>query len=266
MHLVVHGLDRALSFYRDRLGLSVLGKPDNTVRLGAGDREIVVLHGKPDAPDPGRATGLYHMAILLPSRADLAMALRHLVFTQTPLGGASDHLVSEALYLQDPEGNGIELYRDRSRAEWPMDGEGVAMATERLDVQQLFDEGSGDEAAWRMPDGTRMGHVHLRVSDTTAAEHFYHEVMGFGLMARYGHAASFVSAGGYHHHIGFNTWESRGASAPPAGATGLEYFEIWTPDDAAERRLEAAGVPVERRPEGVFARDPAGNAFLLRRA
>ncbi len=267
MHLVVRGLDRAVSFYRDRLGLTVLGVPDSTVRLGAGDREIVVLHGEPVAPEAGRSTGLYHLAILLPSRAALAMALRHLVFTQTALHGASDHLVSEAIYLADPEGNGIELYRDRPRAEWPRDGDGIAMATERLDLQALFDEGAaaGDEASWKMPAGTRMGHVHLRVSDTGAAERFYREVLGFDLMARYGRAASVVAAGGYHHHIGMNTWESAGAPRPPDGSAGLEYFEIWTPDDAAEQRLLAAGVPVERRPLGVFARDPAGNGFLLRR-
>jgi catechol 2,3-dioxygenase len=270
VHLTVRRLDRAAAFYRDRLGLAFLEAGAGLVRLGAGGRTLVVLHGDTGAAVVERATGLYHLAILLPSRADLAAVLRHLAATRTPLSGASDHLVSEALYLDDPEGNGIEIYRDRPRAEWRIDATGaVSMTTRALDIDALLAEpepaGSGP---WRMPDGAAIGHVHLKVSDVLQAERFYVDALGFALTARYGHAASFVSAGGYHHHIGFNMWESAGAPPPPAGAAGLAWFEVRLPHQAARDavvdRLRAAGLALDAGDDNaVMVRDPAGNRLAL---
>ncbi|OGU04020.1 MAG: hypothetical protein A2085_04455 [Gemmatimonadetes bacterium GWC2_71_10] len=267
VYLTVRRLDVAAAFYRDRLGLAVLEAGERLVRLGAGGRALVVLHGDPAAAAVTRATGLYHLAILLPSRADLAAVLRHLAATRTPLHGASDHLVSEALYLEDPEGNGIEIYRDQPRGEWRNEAGGeIRMATRPLDVDGLLREPQA-AGPWRMPDGTTVGHVHLKVSDVSRAERFYVDVLGFGLTARYGHAASFVSAGGYHHHIGFNMWESTGAPPPPDGAAGLAWFEIVLPGaaerDAVAGRLTAAGVATATENGAVLVRDPAGNRIRL---
>lgn len=206
------------------------------------------------------------MAILVPSRPALAAALRHLLRSKTQLTGASDHGVSEALYLSDPEGNGIEIYRDRPRSEWQRQGEGIAMRTEALDVAGLLAEPDEGTVAG-VPPGTRIGHVHLRVADLEAALTFYRDILGFDLTARYGAAAAFVSAGGYHHHIGFNTWQTLGAPAPPTGAAGLSHFEIRLPDDAARarviERVRSSGGAVEQTPDGSLVRDPSGNAIVL---
>ncbi len=268
VHLTVRRLDVAAAFYRDRLGLAVIEAGAQLVRLGASGRTLVALHGDPGAAVVERATGLYHVAFLLPSRADLAAALRHLAATRTPLHGASDHLVSEALYLEDPEGNGIEIYRDRPRGEWRHETTGaIRMATQPLDVDGLLREPGGEAGGpWRMPDGTTVGHVHLKVSDVAAAERFYVDLLGFALTARYGHAASFVSAGGYHHHIGFNMWESVGAPPLPDGAAGLAWFEIVLPHAAAlvaVLQRQAAGVAPAPDGGAVLVRDPSGNRFRL---
>lgn len=269
VHLAVRDLERALAFYRERLGFAVQRREGNVAQLGAGGATLVVLVGEPDARTVRGTTGLYHFAVLLPSRPSLAGVLRHLGRTNTPLHGASDHRVSEALYLADPEGNGIELYRDRPRAEWPRDGSRIAMATDALDVDDLLAEpepaaARGDGA---LPPGTLIGHVHLHVADVAAAEAFYCDVLGFDLTARYGPSASFVSAGGYHHHIGFNTWAGRGAPPPPPDATGLRHFEVRLPDEAARERvverLRAAGAAISGTPTGLLVRDPSSNGILL---
>jgi catechol 2,3-dioxygenase len=204
--------------------------------------------------------------VLVPSRADLAKTLMQLAVTRTPLQGASDHGVSEALYLADPEGNGIEIYRDRPRSEWPMQNGKLNMGTYALDLDDLLAEPKGSEAA-PLPAGTVIGHVHLQVSDIPRAEEFYLNVVGFDLMARYGTQASFVSAGGYHHHLGFNTWHSLGAPAAPADATGLRYFELALPGDDARgetvERLKASGARISQSDEGPLVRDPSHNAMVL---
>jgi len=268
VHLTVQGLDRMVDFYRERIGLEELSRDGAQVRLGAGGRDLVTLVGDPRARRPGAATGLYHLAVLVPSRAALAGALRHLARTRTPLQGASDHLVSEALYLADPEGNGIEIYRDRPAAQWPRGPHGIAMATEQLDIDGLLAEAADAPEAWRAPAATRIGHVHLKVSDVAAAERFYVGVLGFELMARYGRAAGFVAAGGYHHHIGFNAWESAGAPMPPEGSAGLREFEIRLPgaDDlaAVRERLTRAGADPADHAGTLTVRDPSGNVLALR--
>jgi catechol 2,3-dioxygenase len=271
VQLTVADLDRAREFYERAIGLRMIGEEgdDNgpTLRLGAGATTVVELIGDPDAPPRRRGTtGLFHLAILVPTRLDLAGALRRVVGAGGPLAGASDHLVSEALYLADPEGNGIEIYRDRPREEWRrVDGQ-IEMATLPLDLDSLLaeqDEGQSPDA----PTGTRIGHVHLHVADLAAAEEFYAGVLGFDVTVRGYPGALFLSAGGYHHHIGVNTWAGEGAPAPPAVSRGLRHFEIVLPRsaelEAAEQRLRDAGIEARRDAEGVHAADPSGNAIVL---
>src|SRR5262245_7324671 len=195
--LTVADLDRAERFYHDVLGFKQLGRADGTLTLTAdGARALLILREQPGArPKPRRATGLYHFAILVPTRRDLARSLRRLAEMQWPLVGASDHLVSEALYLDDPEGNGIEIYRDRPRAEWPRSGGRTQMATDPLDFDGLIGELEGDDQPWGgLAAGTTIGHVHLHVADLGAAEAFYHGVLGFDVITNYGGSALFVSA------------------------------------------------------------------------
>jgi catechol 2,3-dioxygenase len=258
-------LPRALAYYTERLGFRVHGRDGATARLGAGGGDLLVLVEARGAQRPPWSTGLFHFAVLLPSRRDLARSLARLAATRTPLQGAADHLVSEALYLADPEGNGIELYRDRPRSEWTWDAATVRMATDPLDVESLLAEGEADGAAWHgLPDGTVIGHVHLKVAHIEPAELFYCELLGFDLTARYGPMASFVSKDGYHHHIAFNTWGGIGAPPPPEGSSGLAEFVVRLSDRAAVNgalaRLSRAGVAVE---PGDLVRDPSGNAIRL---
>ncbi len=272
VHLIVRDLARSLAFYRDLLGLRADTGADGVVTLSVGGEPLVVLRERPDAPaHPPRSTGLYHFAILLPSRLELARALEGLLAAGYPVQGASDHGVSEALYLADPEGNGIEIYRDRERADWPMRGEALTMTTEALDVDGVMGELHGAAGPWAgLPVGTRMGHVHLHVGDLRAAEAFYTGALGLDLMQHYGGSAAFLSAGGYHHHVGVNTWAGVGAPPPPPGATGLEALTVILPtaEDVtqAAAHLAGSGNPVAERPEGVLVHDPSQNAILLTHA
>ena len=210
VHLTVNDLDQQQSFYEQAIGLRELERDGQTVRLGPeGGPVVLELTGDPDAPRrPRGTTGLYHFAILVPGRADLGQALRRVVDAGWRFTGASDHLVSEALYLNDPEGNGIEIYRDRRRDEWPRDDEGVIqMATLPLDLDGVLGEVDGSTPApAQMPAGTKIGHIHLNVAGIPAAEAFYSGVLGFDVMVRTYPGALFVAAGGDHHHIGLNTW------------------------------------------------------------
>jgi catechol 2,3-dioxygenase len=265
--LTVADLDRQVGFYRDALGLAVNRQDATSAALGAGGRDLILLEERPGAPRPRRATGLYHLAILLPTRRDLARALRHLAESRVPFQGFADHLVSEAIYLADPEGNGIEVYRDRPREEWIYDGGSLRMTTDPLDVEGVMGELAGDGEPWAgLPAGTRMGHVHLRVNDLAAAEAFYHDLLGLDLTTRYGSGASFLSKEGYHHHLGLNTWESRGAAPPPTGALGLKSFRLHLPAAEVQRIRAAAGergIAAEEMGGGLLLRDPAGNAVEL---
>jgi catechol 2,3-dioxygenase len=213
-------------------------------------------------------TGLFHLAVLLPSRRDLAVALRRLAEARVPLDGASDHLVSEALYLHDPDRNGIEIYRDRAREQWPHVGGSLEMATLPLDIDDILTQlppGSAKDAF--APAGTQIGHVHLQVADLDAAEEFYSGVLGFDVTVKGYAGALFVSAGGYHHHIGLNTWQSLGAGAPPPGAIGLRSFEIALPDadelDRVLERVSKAGIDADRSDGTALLRDPSGNVVRL---
>src|SRR5690242_1231496 len=203
VHLTVSDLGRSLAYYERAIGLQVHGRDNGSARLGAGGEDLLALYEQPGAEPAPRNTGLFHFALLVPSRHDLARWLLHAANDQIPLEGMSDHFVSEALYLRVPDWHGIEIYRDRPRTEWERDGEFMKIGTISLDVRALMSALEGDEPEFeRMPLGTTMGHVHLQVADIPSAESFYTDVIGFDVQARYGSQATFVSAGGYHHHLG----------------------------------------------------------------
>lgn len=259
--LRVHDLAGLTAFYRDSIGLGVIEQGAGFAALGIDGEALVRL--QQGGTRPSSPAGLFHLAILLPSRADLADWIAHAAATRTPLEGASDHLVSEALYLSDPEGNGIEIYRDRPRTDWPRRDGAIKMATDRLDLNALLAE-ARPGAYSAMPSGTRMGHIHLCVGDTAEAERFYVGALGFDLMVRYP-GASFLASGGYHHHIAGNVWNSRGAGPRQAGEAGLDSFELIARDTAdfeamRGRILAAGGVETEHGPS---IADPWGNRLTL---
>src|SRR3954469_20969788 len=265
VHLTVSDLGRSLDYYQRLVGLQVHARDDTTARLGAGGEDLVVLYEEQGAEPAPRNTGLFHIALLLPSRHDLARWLAHAVKQEARFEGMSDHLVSEAIYLRDPDWHGIEIYRDRPRAEWERDGEFVKMATLPLDVQGVLSALDGGEVEFEhMPRATTMGHVHLQVADIAATERFYTEQLGFDLQARYGDQASFLSAGGYHHHLGANVWNSRGAAPPPPGSAALRHFTVVLPDEEKLERVAARIPDAVRDPAGgVAVKDPASNTLIL---
>ena len=266
--LTVADLARSIDFYVRSLGFQVYDRADGTVYFGAGGDPLLMLSERPGARLIPRRTGLYHFAILAPSRQALAKSLRNLIDTETSIQGGADHLVSEAIYLSDPDGNGIEIYRDRPRTDWEFENGSIKMGTEHLDYQDLLSEINGDPAPWTgLEAETRLGHMHLHVSDLAEATVFYDEVIGFNFLLSYMGTASFLSAGGYHHHIGINTWNGVGALPPPEDSVGLRYFTIQLPgeDDSVMlvERLERARVYYEMRADGLFARDPSQNGMLF---
>jgi catechol 2,3-dioxygenase len=268
VRLTVGDLEASRDFYRDAIGLAELSSDGSTIRLGT-DHPIVELVGDPDSPPrPRHSTGLFHLAILVPSRADLARSLQRLTDARWRLTGASDHLVSEALYLNDPEGNGIEIYRDRPREEWPTRNGQIEMSTLPLDLDGVIGELRREDQGKAAPPETRIGHVHLNVSDLAEAEDFYSGALGFDVTVRDYPGALFVSAGGYHHHLGLNTWAGEGAPPPPAGSRGLREFEVVLPGEsqlAAEQdRLVEAGYEPVRENGTVQVTDPSGNGVVLR--
>lgn len=246
VHLRVADLDRALAFYRDALGFREAWRGGQTVMLSAdgGYPFALGLTATADPPEaPRRRCGLYHAAFLLPGRAALGRLLRRLMEREVTLDGASDHLVSEALYLRDPEGNGVELYADRPREQWDRHGDEIEMDTRPLDLRDLLAAG-GDRSA-PAAEGTRLGHMHLRVSDLGRAEAFYHGALGFDVVVRRYPGALFLSAGGYHHHLGTNVWAGQGIPPAATSGPGLWYFTVAVPAraglDAAAARLASHG-------------------------
>jgi catechol 2,3-dioxygenase len=284
VHLTIADLSRSIRFYEERVGLKLLGREPGLARLGigagvgvgagetAGEATLLTLHESPSAPRTRGTTGLYHFAILVPSRVDLSHALRRLVATRTLMQGFADHGVSEALYLADPDGNGIEIYRDRPRPEWPVSNGQIQLVTEPLDVERLLADSEGAEPRSSLPPATVMGHIHLHVSKLEDAEHFYRDTLGFDLIMRYGRSASFLSAGGYHHHVAINTWAGEGAPAPPAGAIGLRHAVIRVSSaqalEAVAASLEAAAAGFTRgegewKGRSIDTSDPAGNGLRI---
>jgi catechol 2,3-dioxygenase len=266
VELTVSDLDRSLDYYRRSIVLAVREEGAGRASLG-GDSELLVLHEVPGAQPAPRNTGLFHFALLVPERRDLAAWLTHAVREQVPMTGVSDHFVSEALYLRDPDGHGIEIYADRPRELW--EGQVGRMTTEPLDLEGLLGELDDPEREPfdGLPAGTVMGHVHLQVADIPETVRFYRDVLGFDEMASYGSQATFLATGGYHHHVGANTWASAGAPPPPEGSASLRQAAIVVPDadsrDEAVRRVAETGQQPEETPEGPIVRDPSGNRLLL---
>jgi catechol 2,3-dioxygenase len=266
--LSVGDLDRSLSYYGDHVGLALLGRQDGRASLGAGGTELLALAEEPGARAAGRYTGLYHFALRVPERADLARWLAHAARERVPLVGLSDHFVSEAIYLVDPDGHGIEIYHDRPREVW--EGKVASrMTSDPLDVASLLGEldDPSAEPFDGLPAGTDMGHVHLQVADIPGAVAFYRDQLGFDLTAELFGSAAFFGAGGYHHHVGANVWHSRGAPPPPAGTAALRHATIVLPSakerDAVAGRIVDAGQEPEATPDGVLVRDPSGIALVL---
>src|SRR5215211_1799329 len=267
VHLTVSDLDRSLAYYRDAIGLRERERENGRASLG-GDDELLVLVEEPGARPSHGHTGLFHFALLVPERRDLARWLAHAARDGVTLTGLSDHDVSEALYLRDPDYHGIEIYADRPRELW--EGQVMQrMTTTPLDVENLLGELDDPESEPfdGLPGGTRMGHVHLKASSIPATVAFYRDSVGFDLMAALANQAAFLGAGGYHHHVGANTWESAGAPPPPPGTAALRHAEIVLPDTAARdevvARIEAAGADVEEHGADPLVRDPSGNALVL---
>lgn len=258
----VANLARSLTFYTQVIGLEVFKKDDHSAVLGAGDRPILLLEEVPGATRLARnVTGLYHAAILFPTRHSLAIKIQQLVRMNYPFG-YGDHLVSEAFYLDDPDANGLELYWDRPRSSWKWINGKVQMASDPVDMDSLFAEIKPNDPALSnpaAPAGTKLGHMHLRVGNISRARAFYHDVLGFDLVAEMP-SALFMSAGGYHHHIGMNVWESNGGKPTPENSAGLREFSMSLPDQAELDRLtaqiEAAGIPVIRSGDSVLVLDP----------
>lgn len=269
-HLValkVTDIERSLRFYQEVLGLKILEQSKNKACLTADGKTALISIEQPEKVTPKykRTTGLYHFALLLPKRSDLADVLQHFIRYGIRLG-ASDHLVSEALYLSDPDGNGIEIYADRPDHTWAWANGEIMMTTEPLDLEGLLTETSGN--AWQgLPAGTIMGHIHLHVASLETAEEFYTKGLGFNIVLRYGGQATFMSTGGYHHHIAINTWA--GVGAPPAEehSAGMKYYSLVYPSiqarEDAVRRLQGLGAPVVEQDGSVYTEDPSGNRVYL---
>ena len=253
VQLVVTDLDRSLAWYERALGLRRTGEAG----LGDGVGTLVRLHEDPEASRAGRHAGLYHYALLFPSREELARAVLRVSAAQTPVQGMSDHGTHEAVYLPDPDGNGIELAADRPRERWPTGAYTGGPAP--LDVDSLLATVSGEEPQTEAAQGLRVGHMHLHVGNVDEALAFYRDVLGFELQANIGTAA-FVSAGGYHHHLALNVWKGRGVGPAPPHTVGLEHWtlQLSSDDDVAEvrRRIDAAAVAVEDVEHGFRVRDP----------
>ncbi|HTS39554.1 MAG TPA: VOC family protein [Xanthobacteraceae bacterium] len=262
--LVVRDLDRIEAYYRTLLGLTVLKRTANSAVLATADMALIELIHRPDAlPDDPREAGLYHTAFLMPTRADHARWIMHVAKSRVPITGASDHNVSEAIYLDDPEGNGIEVYNDRPRERWQYDRDKmIVMQTEPLDIDAIVREIDPATATYpTAPEGLRIGHVHLRVGDVALAEKFYRDVIGLDVVRRRG-GATFMSSGGYHHHVGANVWHSQAAGPRNDKRAGLAWFEIQANGaatlEAVAKQLKSAGATVSPLGSGLETTDPWG--------
>ena len=263
VHLQIADLKRSLHFYEILVGMKKVSEAGGTALLSASGREPfhMLLTERRDArPKPPHSTGLYHIAIRFPSRRELARAFRRLYESGASFHGFSDHLVSEAIYLADPDENGVELYVDRPRDTWVLQNSQVQMATLPLDMDNLLGELKDDESKTGSADPlTDIGHVHLHVSDLQKAESFYHSLLGFDVTQRSYPGALFLSAGGYHHHIGVNVWAGKGAPPPPADAVGLLGFGVVVPGreefEVLKNRFEENSIQFEANQHDIIHRD-----------
>lgn len=271
VRLRVRDLQELLNFYTKSMGMVQLEGSGPLAYMGTPQGEVLlILERDPQATlRPRNTTGLYHYALKLPGRPALGAFLDWALKGRLPVIGASDHGVSEAVYLTDPEGNGIEVYADRDREDWPMQQGELRMVTEPMQVESVIQSAETTEGElWRFPEGSQLGHIHLQVTNLAEAELFYRDLLGFELMQRYGGQAGFLSAGGYHHHIGLNTWNTQGAPAPPEPSTGLVEFAIELVEPEELERIQSnivsAGYPYERDDYALRIRDPSENGVLLR--
>jgi catechol 2,3-dioxygenase len=268
--LVVRDLDQVATYYRQSLGLTEIGRSASGVQLGAGGVPFLDLEHRPDAkPDDTREAGLFHTAFLMPTRADLARWILHISRSRTPISGASDHGVSEAFYLDDPEGNGIEVYVDRPAEKWSWKDGNVNMPTVALDIEDIVQEVDAGATYDTAPGGLRIGHIHLRVGDLAKAQAFYTGAIGLDV-TRAREGAAFMSSGRYHHHVGTNIWRSNGAGMRDLDRAGLSWFALEAADDAASgalrARLQKAGAPLDETAQGAETVDPFGNRIRLTQA
>ncbi len=269
VHLTVSHLDGSLAFYARALGLQLHDRDGEIATMGTGAEDLLVLVEEPDAAPAGRHAGLYHFALLFPTRRELASAVLRLASTQTRIDGASDHGVSEAIYLRDPDDNGIELYADRPREAWPPPrnrDESVAMYTIALDMEDLMREVEGEEPRAHAANAVVVGHVHLHVGDVNRALAFYRDVLGFEVMVLLPSAA-FVSAGGYHHHLGFNVWLGPDVKPPPPNTAGLRHWTVQLASHAevaaVRARVDIAGLEAQNHETGFLVRDPWETAVVF---
>jgi catechol 2,3-dioxygenase len=268
-HLTVSDLDGSIAFYERALGLRLHDRDGDTAWLGVGDDVLLVFVEETDAAPGGRHAGLYHFALLFDSREELARAVVRLAETRTRIEGASDHGVSEAIYLRDPDDNGIELYVDRPRSQWPppsQPGDRVAMYTIALDIPALLATVAGEAPRALAGPGLRTGHLHLHVASVERGLAFYRDVLGFEVMVNLGSAA-FLSAGGYHHHVGFNVWLGSDVQPMPPGTAGLRHWTVLLDGGdevrAVRAQVQAAGLAVEERERGFLVRDPWRTAVVF---
>ncbi|WLD92909.1 VOC family protein [Alkalihalobacillus sp. AL-G] len=268
IHLTVSDFERSLSFYTETLGFKVLEHSERGAVLTADSKTPLITIEQPDhvLPKQPRTTGLFHFAILLPTRGDLGTMIRHIGETGYPLQGASDHLFSEAFYLSDPDGHGIELYADRPESEWVKENGEFPLVSDPLDIDSIVR--AGLEKEWNgLPNQTVMGHIHLHVADLEEAKAFYCDGLGFDITIPFRQQALFVSTGGYHHHIGLNTWNGKGSPAPDENHIRMNWFSIILPTEEARNlvitRLEKINVPIIEENGGIWTEDPSRNKIRL---
>ena len=265
VHLAVTDLDRSMGFYRDTIGLRLHHREGAAAVMGAGAEDLLVLLEEPNARPAGRHAGLYHFALLHPSRLELARAARRLATARAAISGASDHGISEAIYLPDPDGNGIELAADRSRDRWGDLSDPTTIGPQPLDLEGLLATVAAEQPQKHADPALAIGHLHLHVGDVDQGLGFYREVIGFEAQTLFPSAA-FVSVGGYHHHLAFNVWRGEGVPPAPEDAVGLRHWTVLLdpPDlEAVQARLAQAGIEADAGDGGVLVRDPWNNALLL---
>src|SRR5215207_4092533 len=266
VEIAVTDLDRSVGFYQDAIGLRLHHRDEASAAMGAGEEDLLILREDPDARPAGRHAGLYHFALLFPTREELARALARLAITRTPIDGASHHGISEAIYLPDPDGNGIELAADRPREQWGDLSDPTVSGPRPLDMPGLLTLVEGAEQEPYADPDLRVGHLHVHVGDVEGALAFWRDLIGFEVMTRFPSAA-FVSAGGYHHHLGLNTWRGEGVPPAPEGIVGLRHWTIVLDDeaelDAVRERFAAAGVDHGLDDGRLTARDPWNIAVEL---
>jgi catechol 2,3-dioxygenase len=268
VELTVTDLERSIAYYTDVIGLGLLGRANSTASVGAGGEELVVLHENPSARRPGRETGLYHFALLFPTRGELARAGMRIARSRTPIDGASDHGTHEAIYLPDPDGIGIELAADRARELWPdlAQADFLSHGPAPLDLRGLLSSVADEQASATAAPGLRVGHIHLHVGDLDASTSFYRDGLGFEVMTSLP-SAVFVSFGRYHHHVAYNLWRGTGAAPVATEVVGLRHWTLQVDGRgelaALHGRLAAIGVQTERTADGLLARDPANIAVRV---